>query len=52
MIRREIFIQTSEYIGKDYYNDYIITADDMLINIVSYQFAKIFLIYFYPDIYM
>ena len=40
MIRKEIFINTHEYIGKEYYNDYIITADDMLMNIVSYQFAK------------
>jgi glycosyltransferase involved in cell wall biosynthesis len=40
MIRREIFIQTSNYIGKEYYNEYIITADDMLMNIVTYQFAK------------
>ena len=42
MIRREIFIQTSDYIGKEYYNEYIITADDMLMNIVTYQFAKNF----------
>ena len=42
MIRREIFIQTSNYIGKEYYNEYIITADDMLMNIVAYQFAKNF----------
>jgi len=40
LIRREIFIQTSDYIGKEYYNEYIITADDMLMNIVTYQFAK------------
>ena len=39
MIRAEIFIQASNYIGKEYYNKYIITADDMLLNIVSYQFA-------------
>ena len=42
LIRREIFIQTSDYIGKEYYNEYIITADDMLMNIVTYQFAKNF----------
>ena len=42
MIRKEIFIQTSDYIGKEYYNEYIITADDMLMNIVTYQFAKNF----------
>ena len=40
LIRSEIFIHSSNYIGKDYYNQYIITADDMLLNIVSYQFAQ------------
>ena len=42
LIKREIFIQTSDYIGKEYYNEYIIIADDMLMNIVTYQFAKNF----------
>lgn len=40
MIRRDIFIKTHKYIGKDYFNDFIITADDMIMNIISYQFAK------------
>lgn len=40
MIRKEIFFQLSYYIGKKYYNRNIITADDMLMNIISYQFAN------------
>ena len=42
MIRKDIFIKASEYIGEDYYNEYIITGDDMLMNIVTYQFANNF----------
>jgi len=42
MIRNDIFIKTSKYIGKDYYNEYIITGDDMLMNIVTYQLANNF----------
>ena len=30
----------SNYIGNDYYDEYIITADDMLMNIVLYQFSN------------
>ena len=40
MIRKDIFIQTNNYIGKEYYHEFIITADDMIMNIASYQFAK------------
>ena len=40
MIRKNVYIQTSNYIGKKYYFKYIITADDMIMNIISYQFAK------------
>ena len=40
MIKREIFIQVNNYIGIDYFNRYIITSDDMLMNIISYQFAN------------
>ena len=29
-----------EYIGDDYYNKYIITSDDIFMNIVSYNFAN------------
>ena len=40
MIRKELFIQLSYYIGRKQYNKNIITADDMLMNIVSYQYAN------------
>ena len=40
MIRRNIFIQTYHYIGKEYFNDFIITADDMIMNIITYQFSN------------
>jgi len=40
MIRIELFIKSNDYIGKKYYNDFIITGDDILMNIVIYQFAK------------
>ena len=40
MIRKDVYIQTSNYIGKKYYSKYIITADDMIMNIISYQFAN------------
>ena len=39
IIRRKIFGPVNDYIGEDYYNDYIITTDDMLLNIITYQFA-------------
>ena len=42
MIRNQIFIQASKYIGKDFYNEYIITTDDMMLNIIAYQFARNF----------
>ncbi len=40
MIRNDLFIKASKYIGNDYYNEYMIIGDDMLMNIVSYQFAN------------
>ena len=42
MIRNDIFIKANKYIGNDYYNKYIIIGDDMLMNIVTYQFANNF----------
>ena len=43
MIRYGIFIKTSNYIGKDYYNnEYIIAGDDLLMNIIIYQYANNF----------
>ena len=29
-----------EYIGIDYFNEFVITADDMLMNLISYHFAN------------
>ena len=40
MIRRSLFKQMYEYIGIEYFNDYIITADDMTMNLIIYHFAK------------
>ena len=42
IIRNEIFIKTKNYIGEEYYNEYIIVADDMLMNVITYQFANNF----------
>jgi hypothetical protein len=42
MIRTEILIQASIYIGKDYYDNYIIVTDDMILNVITYQFANNF----------
>ena len=39
LIRKDIFIQINNYLGKDYYHKFIISTDDMLMNIISYQFA-------------
>ena len=39
-IRREIFIHIKNYIGKEYYRKYIIKADDMIMNVVSYEYAN------------
>ena len=48
LIRKDIFIKTYEYIGDEYYNDFVITADDMLMNIMLYQFANNYTNYFLP----
>ena len=45
MIRNDLFIKASKYIGNNYYNEYMIIGDDMLMNIVTYQFANNFSIY-------
>ena len=42
MIRNKLLVQASNYIGKDFYNEYIITTDDMMLNVIVYQFAKNF----------
>ena len=42
MIRNDIFIKVNKYIGNDYYNEYIVIGDDMLMNIVLYQLSNNF----------
>ena len=40
MINKKIFLNMYDYLGIDYYNQFIITADDMLMNIIIYEYAK------------
>ena len=40
MINRNLFLYMHKFIGIDYFNEFIITSDDMLMNIIIYQFAK------------
>ena len=40
LIRKNIFLQINNYLGKEYYHKFIISADDIIMNIVSYQFAN------------
>ena len=39
MIRKNVFLDMHEFIGLDYFNKFVITADDMLMNLISYHFA-------------
>ena len=39
IIRRKIFLKVDKYIGKEYYKAFVITADDMVMNMIAYQFA-------------
>ena len=39
MIRKNIFLYMHEFIGLDYFNQFVITADDMLMNLIIYHFA-------------
>ena len=39
-IRRKVFLKVDKYIGKEYYEANVITADDMLMNIIAYQYAQ------------
>ena len=39
-IRRTALIKADEFIGKDYYNSFAITADDMVLNVMVYQYAQ------------
>ena len=40
IIRRKIFLDMHKFIGLDYFNDFVITADDMAMNIIIYHFAN------------
>ena len=40
MIRRKIFLDMHKFIGLSYFNDFVITADDMAMNIITYHFAN------------
>ena len=42
MIRRVILLDMHKFIGLSYFNDFVITADDMAMNIISYHFANNF----------
>ena len=42
MIRRTIFLDMHKFIGLNYFNDFVITADDMTMNVISYHFANNF----------
>ena len=39
-IKRELLLKSNEYLGKVYYNEFVIIADDMIMNIVLYHHAK------------
>ena len=39
IIRRKVFKKTNKYIGKEYYDSFVITADDMIMNSIAYQYA-------------
>ena len=40
IIRRKVFKKTNKYIGKEYYDSFVITADDMIMNSIAYQYAN------------
>ena len=40
VIRRKVFLKVDKYVGKEYYDAFVITADDMLMNIIVYQYAQ------------
>jgi glycosyltransferase involved in cell wall biosynthesis len=40
IIRRKIFLDMHKFIGLDYFNNFVITADDMAMNVISYHFAN------------
>ena len=40
MIRRKILLDMHKFIGLEYLNDFVITADDMAMNVISYHFSN------------
>ena len=40
MIRRRILLDMHKFIGLDYFNDFVITADDMTMNVICFHFAN------------
>ena len=40
MIKKKIFLDMHKFIGLDYFNKFIITADDMVMNLIIYHFAQ------------
>jgi len=40
IIRRNIFLEMHKFIGLEYFNDFVITADDMVMNIIVYHYAN------------
>ena len=40
IIRKNVYLKVNEYIGKEYYDAFVITADDMLMNIIAYHYAQ------------
>jgi glycosyltransferase involved in cell wall biosynthesis len=48
LIRKEIFLDAYKFIGNDYFNDFIIRSDDMLLNIMINHFANNYSNFFFP----
>ena len=40
IIRRKALMKSIEYIGKDFYKKYFITAEDTIINLISFHFSQ------------
>ena len=40
IIRRKTLMKSIEYIGKDYYKNFFVTAEDTIINLISFHFAQ------------
>jgi glycosyltransferase involved in cell wall biosynthesis len=40
IIRRKALMKSIEYIGKTYYKNFFVTAEDTIINLISFHFAK------------